>query len=111
MKIPILNYEYKTVVCWGNDDFVLKVIDAWGHDKKYFDKENYRAQTFMTRHCVPVIALRAKPSTPDEIATLCHEAVHAVDYIFDSIGDDNRGELFAHSIAAIVRKVLKEKAD
>jgi hypothetical protein len=47
------------------------------------------------------------PKTPTEIATLVHESVHAIEYIFESLGEKTNGEVFAHSIAAIVRTVLK----
>jgi NADPH-dependent curcumin reductase CurA len=40
----------------------------------------------------------------DVYATLSHEAVHAIDFIFNAIGSKDRDEVFAHSVAAIVRK-------
>ena len=48
------------------------------------------------------------PKTGAEIGTLSHEAVHAIHHVFDMIEDPYRDtEIFAHSVGAIVRGVLK----
>jgi hypothetical protein len=46
------------------------------------------------------------PKTPEQIGTLAHEAVHAIDYIFTAMGQNDYGEVFAHSVGAVVREVL-----
>jgi L-lactate utilization protein LutB len=36
-----------------------------------------------------------------------HEAVHAIEDIFLKVGQPIGGELFAHSVGAVVREVLR----
>ena len=31
IEVPILNTEYKVVVCWGNPDTVGKILKRYGH--------------------------------------------------------------------------------
>lgn len=108
--IDILNNEYKVVVCWGSDNWVKKVLTSWQHEQlNLLDLENMRGQTFWTKDCAPVIVLRHRPKTGEEIGTLAHESVHAISWIFDRIEEESRGEVFAHSVGAIVRKVMSNK--
>jgi len=107
--VPILNDEYKVIVCWGNDVEVGKVLKYHGHkpeDTKSSLLGN-RGVCFYSKDCHPVIALPSKPKTPEQIGTLAHEAVHAVEDIFLKISQPIGGELFAHSVGAVVRGVLK----
>lgn len=107
--IPILNDEYKVVVCFGDPEKISKVLKSWGHQEHATigNVEDRRGVCFYTRGCHPVIALPRKPKTPTEIGTLSHEAVHAIEYIFEAISQPLGGELFAHSVGAVVRGVLK----
>lgn len=108
--VPILNDEYKVVVCWGGENWIEKVLTSWGHENIHLlDLENMRGQTFWTKDCAPVIVLRHRPKTGEEIGALAHEAVHAVSWIFDRIEEESRSEVFAHSVGAIVRKVMSNK--
>lgn len=107
IRVPILNDEYKVIVCWGNNQEINKVL------KKYHQPErdamefmSYRGKAFFHSHCYPVIALTEKPSLKN-VDSLAHEAVHAVEYIFTYIGEQSRDELFAHSIGSIVRITLQ----
>lgn len=103
--IPILNHEYKVVVCWGKN--LEKTIEKWGY--KDWDFEfNRRGETLSGINLHPVIVLYRAPDTPEYIGTLAHEAVHAINAIFDYIDEGNRnGEVFAHSVGAAVREVLE----
>ncbi len=108
IRVPILNDEYGVYVVWGED---VKKIEKWTHwhfDDKAMDTymETSRGRTFYRDGYMPVIWMNTK--TWHEFAgTLAHEAVHAVDFIFTSIGEHNtRGELFAHAVGAIVRMVI-----
>jgi hypothetical protein len=107
--IPILNDEYKVIVCFGNPDRISKVLKSWGHQEHATigGVEDRRGACFYTKGCHPVIALPRKPKTPTEIGTLAHEATHAIEYIFDAIQQEFRGELVAHSVGAVVRGCLK----
>lgn len=108
--IPILNDEYKVVFITGDWKHIHKTVLKWGYPD--FDPScmnNLRGMTFHKRGLHPIIALKRLPVTAEEFGTLSHEAVHAVDDVFTFIGDDNRDELFAHSVGAIVRGVLEVK--
>lgn len=109
--ISILNTEYKVVVCFGEPDQIKKTMKAWGHDeiKDVFmtdGGEGRRGVCFYTKNCHPIIAMPEYPKTPEQIGTLAHEAVHAIDYIFTAMGQNDYGEVFAHSVGAVVREVL-----
>lgn len=109
IEIPILNNEYKVIVCWGDFKFIKKVVDSWGHipvEEIGFDDR--RGVCYQTVGCHPVIALPHKPRTAQEIGSLSHEAVHAIEDIFMKVQEPLNGEIFAHSVGAIVRTVLKE---
>lgn len=107
--IPILNDEYKVVVCWGNDVQVEKILRYHGHkpDNTGSSLLGNRGVCFYSKDRFPVIALPARPKTPEQIGTLAHEAVHAIEDIFLKISQPVGGELFAHSVGAVVRGVLK----
>lgn len=107
--IPILNDEYKVIVCFGTPEKVSKVLKAWGHDEHATigHLDDRRGVCFYTKGSHPVIALPQKPKTPTEIGTLAHESVHAIEYIFNAISQPIEGELFAHSVGAVVRGGLK----
>jgi len=111
--IPILNDEYKVIVCFGNQKYIKKILKAWGHDLQSTGvdllNDNRRGTTFNTNGCHPVIALPTEPKTASEIATLAHEAVHAIGYIFGMIEQNAAEEVYAHSVGAIVRIVLEKK--
>jgi len=107
--IPILNDEYKVIVCWGTPEKIKKAMKSWGHQQQNVagEVEDRRGVCFYTKGCHPLIAMPRKPKTPTEIGTLAHESVHAIEYIFDAISEPTRGELFAHSVGAVVRGALK----
>ncbi len=108
MKIPILNNEYSVIVCWGDVETIRKVVRAW--HKGYADMvgglENNRGMCYYKHGHHPIIAMPCFPKTAEQIGTLSHEAVHAVNHIFEAIQEHSRDELFAHSVGAIVRLTL-----
>jgi len=106
--IPVLNDEYKVVVCWGSEKYVEKVLKDYHYtEHEPIDFANNRGKLFAISHSFPVIALKEEPNREDMIGTLAHEAFHAMDYIFHYIGENSLDEVFAHSIGAIVRITLK----
>lgn len=110
IEIPILNDEYKVIFTWGNAEQIKKVLESYGHQEwATIGMENCRGRCFYTRGSHPVIAMPRRPKTPTEIGTLAHEATHAVEYLFDYISEKPGGEIFAHSIGAIVRRCLSGK--
>lgn len=111
--VPVLNNEYKVIVCFGGEKVIRKVLTAWHYPKDCdLDLDGYRGRTFSRKNCHPVIALHKKPRTPEEIGTLAHEATHAIDWIMQTISETGRlEEVYAHCVGAVVREVLKAKAD
>lgn len=108
--VPILNDEYKVIVVWGNMKYIQKEAKSWHHDTlsdEALDIESRRGVCLCKKDCHPIIILPRKPKTAQEIGTLSHEAIHAIEDIFMKIQQPTNGELFAHSVGAVVRKVLK----
>lgn len=114
IRVPILNSEYKVIVCYGGAKEIGKVLKAYHYpeDLTHYDLEqmliDMRGRTFYHKSCYPVIALPKKPKTAEQVGTLAHEAVHAIQHIFESIGEPSRDEVFAHSVGAVVREVLSK---
>ena len=106
--IPILNDEYKVIVCIGDYNCWLKTFKSWGYKTKPNPESitEMRGQCFHEKDCHPIIALRETPKTPQQIGTLAHEAFHAISNIWEKIDDRSHDEVFAHSIGAIVRITL-----
>lgn len=108
--IPILNDEYKVIFCFGNSEQIKKILYQWGHKPTdlALDINNRRGICCHTNGCHPVIAMPQIPKKPSEIGTLAHEAIHAIGHIFRMIEQDSAEEVYAHSVAAIIRKVLND---
>jgi hypothetical protein len=111
IRIPILNDEHVVWVVWGKDDVVEKWLRRWYENDDKMDYQIFkknRGSCYRHPKYNPVIVMH--DFTEDFYATLSHEAVHAIDDIFNNIGDRNREELFAHCVGAVVRKVIKYKS-
>jgi hypothetical protein len=106
--VPILNDEYYVVVCWGNAKEVEKILKRWYYTNYENPDMDTRGLCFWNTGCFPVIALPRKPKTSEELATLAHEACHAVENIFDKIGEPIGGEIFAHSVGSVVRITMEQ---
>lgn len=108
IEIPILNNEYKVIVCFGDEVLVCKVLARWHHNLKDVEEKllGNRGICLLNPECHPVIALPSIPKTAEQIGTLAHEACHAVEHIFTYLGQPLNGELFAHSVGAVVRESL-----
>lgn len=112
IEIPILNDEYKVIFTWGTEKEIKKVLTYRGHslNAKNLILDGLRGQCFYKQGFHPVIAMPSFPKTNAEIGTLAHEAVHAILEIFKNIGQENiDNEVFAHSVGAVVRNVLKKR--
>jgi hypothetical protein len=106
--VPIFSDEYKVVVTWGN---WRKAARAHKH---YVSREedilaNRFGVTLTTEFQHPMIVLPRFPTTPNEISVLAHEAVHAVECIFEYKDITPGGEFFADAVGAVVRIVLQNK--
>jgi hypothetical protein len=104
VKIPILNDEYSVCVIWGDQKEKLKWLRKHFEDDSIsdYDWDERMGITYSKRGYDSIIVLMEKKNF---WAVLAHESVHAVDKIFTYINDDNRDELFAHCVGAIVRGV------
>ena len=109
--VPIFNDEYKVIVCWGSKDFMENILKENKHDYEDEDLEfnGFDGICFSSSEEDDVIILKEPPTTPHSIGILVHEAVHAINNIFDLIGEKSRDEAYAHSVSAIVREVLSFK--
>jgi len=110
IRVPILNDEYVVWVVWGKDDVVERWLRRWYNNDDVIDYQqfkNNRGCCYYHKDYNPVIVIHTKKTF---YSTLAHEAVHAIDQIFNHIGDNNRFELFAHCVGAVVRKVEKYRS-
>lgn len=115
VRVPILNDEYYTTVVISKDKkYIRKAMDKYGYgDVDDHDMtehmENSTGLTYRKYNANPrplIIVMSAK--TPLGVGILAHEATHAVKAIFDYIGETSTYEVYAHSVEAIVRKVMEE---
>lgn len=113
--IPIINNEYKVVVCFGDKNYLKKVLREWHYEKEFpawnfiGSKLDRRGLCFYEKGCHPVVYMPKFPKTPEEIGTLAHESFHAINDIFDKLEETSHDEVFANSIGAVVRIVLQSK--
>ena len=113
--VPILNHEYKVVVCWGDLKHLHKTLLDHHYNPDHVTKtflkeqtEERRGVTFREHRCYPIIWINSDLPATDALGTLSHEAVHAVDFTFQAIDEDLiHSEIFAHSVGAIVRETTK----
>jgi len=110
LTVSIFNNEYKVIVCWGDRKFTKRIGCDWQYPKEIETvlRDQNRGMCYFHSDCHPLIVLPKQPETPEEIGTLAHEAVHAIDDIFSKLDEDYRSshEVFAHSVGAVVRTVL-----
>lgn len=109
IKIPVLNNEYKVIFTYGSPEEVKKVLKRNYYPMEKIENDHFtgRGVCFHWNDVHPVIALPKIPETPEEISTLAHEAVHAIDDIFFKIGETKGPEVYAHCVGAVVRAVLE----
>lgn len=111
--LDLLNSEYWVAVYIGKDEKKLqKLLD------KHFEKREFevswdysRGKCYVLSNFAPFIAVNTKhcKNLGKIYATLAHEAVHAVNFTFETIGANYNDEIFAHSVSAILRKYNKLK--
>jgi hypothetical protein len=102
LRIPILNTEYAVVVGWGELTEVNRILRRW-HYPDQLEEFETRGYCMWRRGNHPIVLLPGPPTAPAEIATLAHEAVHAVIHILDTIGAEYDTEIIAHSVGAVGR--------
>lgn len=109
-------FDYTVRVCIGEHEKALQYI-AHIFEDSYEEmpdgNRGYEARgiCYHKTGYVPIIWIAKYPETPREIATFAHEAIHAVNHLFDwSATPTNRDteEVFAHSVAHIINNVLEK---
>lgn len=115
IKVPILTEEYKIVVFIGDKKELYKQAS------KYLGNTEQEVEEFLNdnRGCAintfgmsikkhPLILINGDFPWDMSLATLAHEASHAMDYIQSSLGiNDMSGEIHGHGIASVMRHCLK----
>lgn len=110
--IPILNDDYAVNVYIGDKESLIKEASKYLGINPTLIKDRFGEARGLTydiqrdnpKH--PLILIDGNYTWYEAIATLAHEAIHAIDYICIYIGiEDNEFE--AHSVGAIMRHVLK----
>ncbi|MFA5558891.1 MAG: hypothetical protein WDA59_05450 [Methanofastidiosum sp.] len=106
--IPVLNTEYKVVFTYGTPEEIKRVLKRYYYpmEKILSDHFDGRGVCFHWPGVHPVIAMPQIPKTSDQIGTLAHEAIHAIDDIFEKIGETGSREVYAHCVRAVVTGVL-----
>jgi len=108
IEVPILNEEYSVYVLWGSPEKARNWLAKYFGDKSLTveDFAGWRGRTFYKRECMPVIWV----STHKYFwASLAHEAVHAIEYIWEYVGEKDVREIYAHSVGAVVRAVQDKR--
>jgi len=116
LKVPIFTEEYAVEVRIGKRVDILKSAAKYlGVSLKAIENDygNCRGRAWNALDDVygvkhPIIVVDADLPYTVAIATLAHESSHALDFIEDFLGiNDRNGEFHGHGIAAIMRRVGK----
>lgn len=111
LEISIFTDEYKVLVFIGTVKELmapLSKLSQWSKQEIRENFKNKRGQCFTYESDLPVIAINGDFPWRDSLATVAHEASHAMDWIHDYMDmDDKSGEFKAHGISCIVRQVTK----
>lgn len=113
IKIPILTDEYLVELYIGSIDELAQSGMRYLEKSEKEMKEILSGKKGITANCLiigkhPIIMINDNYSKNDIIATVAHEAAHAVDCVIDFVSiDDNNQEFLAHGIGVIVRKFLE----
>jgi len=102
-EIPILNEDYKVYLISGDEKSTIQFVNEY-HRTNYRDGDISgvsRGLTFYKEGYHPIIWIRRGIKYP--LSTVAHEAVHAINHIWDYIEESSKDEIFAHSVGSIVR--------
>jgi hypothetical protein len=105
LEIPVLNVEYSVLVSIGKKDKTL--VRARGIFEKVDDEDvdNKRGCYWAEHGKKPMIWIGVDYTDKHFYATVAHEAVHAIQHIFDEIEETHSKEIFAHCVGAVVAGV------
>jgi len=107
--VNLINHEYWVAVYIGRDfkkveKRILKHFE--GNRPDDMEMENFRGKCWMRSGFAPFIFVNTKycKTNIKICATLAHEAFHAIEHIFETIGESYKGEIPAHSISIILKE-------
>jgi Zn-dependent peptidase ImmA (M78 family) len=112
-KIPIFTNEYSVIVYIGKRiDLVREGAKFTTYSPKTIERDfiNRRGVTYdlFANQNHPLILIDGDMSAYDALATLAHEAVHAVRFIENYLGiKDSSDEFTGHGVGIIMRTVGK----
>lgn len=106
LKVPILNDEYYVYILVGNIKKSVRFLVSYFEDKTITEEdfENKRGKTWFQNGCQPVIWIGIHDHF---MSTLSHEAVHAINFIWEYVGEQNKDEVYANAVGAVVNGVEK----
>jgi len=109
--IPIFTEEYCVNVIMGTRKQIVKELAKYtGYAEKTIERDFIGRGIFynMFPDMHPVIAVDSDLKVNIGIATLAHEAIHAVRATEEYLGmDDRNDEFLAHAVSTIIRKSIK----
>jgi len=110
IKVSILNDDFYVTVCWGNlkeaEKYIVSITDQ--ETKVDMARSYARYWSIASFVYMPVIYVNLPVGDERFHSSLAHEAVHAINAIWEYIGEESKDEIYAHSIGAIVHAVDKE---
>lgn len=104
IEIPILNTEYSVYVLLPQPQ-VKEWLQNYFEDKWIKMSDNNRGEVYRRTGYNPVIVMNIQPGDEHFWATLAHESIHAIDHIWEMIEENSYGEVYAHSVGAVVAGV------
>jgi hypothetical protein len=112
-RISIFTEEYAVNVVIGKRSEVIKALAGYTtYSPKTITKDfgNLRGivyNVYPDKH--PIIGIDGDLNAITQIATIAHEAIHAIDYMMDYIGiDAKETEFRGHGVATILRTIFKK---
>ena len=111
-QIPIFTEEYAINVVIGKRDDVIKEIAKYTTYSPKTIKADFAGRG-ITYNCYPdkniIIGIDGDLNAIIQIATIAHEAIHAIDYLMDYVRiDAKETEFRAHGVATILRTIFKK---
>lgn len=112
-RVLAFTEEYAVNVYFGSVKDVSKAAGKYMKCSAKAVERDFEGHRGVAWNCFPesnpLIVVDASLPWHVALATLSHEASHAMDYIAKAVGmEDKSGEFHAHGIAAVMRTVLKE---
>lgn len=107
IEVPIFTEEYKVIIFIGTKESMLEpTVEYTDLEEEYVEERltRCRGNAWYRSDLHPLITLNGELDWQTAMATMAHEACHAMDWISDFIQvDDRNGEFKAHGVGAIMR--------